>query len=384
MEAIGTLAGGIAHDFNNLLMGIQANLSLMRMETSSGPSYQEKIRRIEEQVNNGASLTRQLLGYARKGKYALKVLDLNVLIREALIVVNRTNKGVAVHQRLLERPAFVSADQGQIELVLLNLFINAVDAMPDGGDLRVSTSLTKNSEGLAPDAKPSCKSEFIKITVSDTGIGMDHATRQRIFEPFFTTKAMGRGTGLGLASVYGVVKNHGGSIAVHSEPGKGSTFSILLPAARQVCQLPVLPESNTTSICTGGTVLLVDDEPLILQYCQEMLKGLGYEVLAARDAETALRIYQTQSRNIDIAVLDMVMPKMGGLQLLEKLQAINPDIRAVISTGHAVDSRITGIIAGSRYQYLKKPYNSDALADAITHLMKIQPEMNVRAGVGAN
>ena len=377
MEAIGTLAGGIAHDFNNLLMGVQANLSLMRLDGGNSSSFQEKIRRIEDQIQNGASLTRQLLGYARKGKYALTIFDLNELVQETLNVVKRTNKGVLIHTHLSEQPAYLRADQGQMELMLLNLFINAVDAMPDGGELSVTTCLVDGD--YAPDAH---QGGFIELKVSDTGIGMDHVTQKRIFEPFFTTKEMGRGTGLGLASVYGVIKNHGGSIEVHSSPGSGSTFSVVLPAARKTVQTCPAPEKMVTLPTGNGKILLVDDEPLILKYCHEMISSLGYSVVTAQNAEEAVRIYRDQGCDIDVAILDLVMPKMGGLQLLEELKAINPQIRAVIATGFALDRRISEAIAGGCFSCLKKPYTRDELASTISQVIN-QPSEPV-ARIQAN
>ncbi|MEJ2040336.1 MAG: histidine kinase N-terminal 7TM domain-containing protein, partial [Desulfosarcinaceae bacterium] len=228
MEAVGTLAGGIAHDFNNLLMGMQANISLMRLEKGTPPASLEKLTRIENQIQNGASLTRQLLGYARKGKYMVAAINLRRLIDDTLDVVQRTNKNIVIYRRLIEAPTFIDADRGQMELVLLNLFVNAVDAMPDGGDLVVTTHIAE-AEDLAnhwPDIKPK---RYVELKVSDTGIGMDQITMNRIFEPFFTTKEMGQGTGLGLASVYGVVENHDGFIRVSSKLDYGSTFTLVFP-----------------------------------------------------------------------------------------------------------------------------------------------------------
>jgi PAS domain S-box-containing protein len=382
MEAIGTLAGGVAHDFNNLLMGMQANLSLMRLESVQAAALQEKIRRIEEQIQNGASLTRQLLGYARKGKYALTVFDVNVLIRETLTVVSRTNKGVVIDQHLPDLPAYIKADQGQIELVLLNLFINAVDAMPDGGELSVSSALVKSAGGTDAGTNQ-VQGPFVQLAIRDTGIGMDPNTQSRIFEPFFTTKEMGRGTGLGLASVYGVVKNHGGSIQVESAPGEGSTFTLLLPIARNERPTQSITQVNAVLPAGGGTILIVDDEPLILQYCQEMIKSLGFSVFAVMTAEEAIQIYRGHNQDIDIAILDMVMPKMNGLQLFGNLQTINPDIKTIITTGYALDSRISEIILKNSHQYLKKPYTRDQLAQSIANLMDQEhdPDPAVKAGV---
>ena len=381
MEAIGTLAGGIAHDFNNLLMGMQANLSLMRLETPRTDAKQEKIHRIEQQIQNGASLTRQLLGYARKGKYALTVFDVNVLIRETLTVVSRTNKGVVIAQKLSDRPAYIKADQGQIELVLLNLFINAVDAMPDGGELSVAS--TKIDAVKGPDGRAiHDNTPFVKLAIRDTGVGMDRKTQARIFEPFFTTKEMGRGTGLGLASVYGVIKNHGGSIKVESAPRQGTTFTLMLPAARADRPARDIPEKNAVMPAGGGTILIVDDEPLILQYCQEMIKSLGFSVLAAVSAKEAIQIYRKYNHVIDIAILDMVMPKMNGLQLFGVLQTINPEIKTIITTGYALDSRISEIIIKNSHQYLKKPYTLAQLANSIANLMDKSSASNTKVNAG--
>ncbi len=373
MEAIGTLAGGIAHDFNNLLMGMQANLSLIRIETTNTPALREKFRRIEDQIQNGASLTRQLLGYARKGKYALTVFDLNVLIQETLTVVNRTNKGVVIHQQLSDRPAFLRADQGQIELVLLNLFINAVDAMPDGGELTVTSDVVTAAHEL--DEAITLKNDaFVQLAIRDTGIGMDQATLNRIFEPFFTTKEMGRGTGLGLASVYGVVKNHGGFIQVKSAPGKGSTFTLILPATQSPATNCTPIKKRTELPAGGGTVLLVDDEPLILKYCHEMIKSMGFSVISTQEAEEAIRIYKDHYQLIDVVILDMIMSSMSGFQLLETLRVINPDIRVIITTGYTMDSRISKLISCDRHLSLQKPFTSNQLADTLANLMRHKSE----------
>ena len=229
MEAIGTLAGGIAHDFNNLLMGIQANISLVRLETGNGQPLAPRLDCIERQIQTGASLTRQLLGYARKGKYRPRPLCLNPLVRDALTAFGRTRKGLTIHFDLQEPLPWIQADRGQMELVLLNLLINASDAMPDGGTVTVKTesftihSIETQHLGLFP-------GDYVHLQIADTGIGMDEKTQERIFEPFFTTKEMGRGTGLGMASVYGVVKNHKGAITVHSTPGEGATFDLFFQA----------------------------------------------------------------------------------------------------------------------------------------------------------
>ena len=232
MESIGTLAGGIAHDFNNLLMGIQGYASLMLMELDAGHPHYEKLRAIEKQVQSGADLTRQLLGFARGGRYEVKPTDLNDLIARAAAMFGRTKKEIRMHEKYCEGIWAVDADRGQMDQVLLNLFVNAWQAMPGGGDLFLETdNVHLDAAYVAPyEIKPG---PYVKVSVTDTGVGMDEKTRQRIFDPFFTTREMGRGTGLGLASAYGIIKGHGGFINVYSEKGHGTTFNIYLPASNR-------------------------------------------------------------------------------------------------------------------------------------------------------
>ncbi|MBW1741258.1 MAG: PAS domain S-box protein, partial [Deltaproteobacteria bacterium] len=257
IEAIGTLASGIAHDFNNLLMGIQGNLSLMLMDIDSAHPYYERLKNIEKQVQTGARLTSHLLGYARKGRYEVKPIDLNQLAEETSDAFGRTRKEITIHRELPEDLYAIEADPGQIEQVLLNLFINASDAMPGGGDLilRARNVTHKDMKSKLYDPKPG---NYVLLTVTDTGTGMDKETIERIFDPFFTTKEMGRGTGLGLASVYGIIKGHGGYIDVESNKGQGTTFSIYLPASEKKIQKAI--KTAEPFIRGTGTVLLVDDE----------------------------------------------------------------------------------------------------------------------------
>jgi PAS domain S-box-containing protein len=367
MEAIGTLAGGIAHDFNNLLMGIQANLSLMQIDMPQSQSFDEKFRRIEDQIRSGAALTRQLLGYAREGKYAVTVFDLNELVKETLNVVRRTNKNIVVQPLLCEKEACIRADQGQIELVLLNLFINAVDAMPNGGELTVTTVLA-TPRGRGVTLKPPPNGHFVEVTIKDTGTGMDKKTLDRIFEPFFTTKEIGRGTGLGLASVYGIVQNHFGNINVQSEPDQGTTFTLILPSVAAP-ENQCTTEANVQPMNTENKkVLLVDDEPQILQYTCEMIASLGVSVISTQHSDEAIDLYQDQWKEIDIVVLDIVMPKMDGMELLKAMEKINPKIRAIVTTGYALESRISKLLASGQHQFLKKPYTRDDMAKAIAEL----------------
>ena len=376
MQAVGTLAGGVAHDFNNLLMGIQANLSLMRQGKSPDDAFKDKIRRIEDQVQSGASLTRHLLGYARKGQYRVSIVDMKHLIEETLNVVQRANKNITIQQLFPDSGVFVKADQGQMEMVLLNLFLNAVDAMPEGGRLTVSCRQTQNADGQTNSLGDRNDHRYIEVMVADTGIGMDPATQERIFEPFFTTKEVGRGTGLGLASVYGVVHNHGGSIQVESALGQGTTFTLLFPAAGAPPDAkPVAPADEAIS-SVGGTILLVEDEPLIRKYCQEMVRALDFEVFTAEAGQEAIRIYEERNPVIDLVILDMIMPGMDGGAVFERLKEINPHVKVIITSGYSVDRRMNQILDGGRNGYLKKPYTMDELAREIARIMAGKPYQN--------
>jgi len=372
MEAIGTLAGGIAHDFNNLLMGMQANISLLKLDLSDDLAATDKLVRIENQIQTGASLTRQLLGYARKGKYVIANIDIHYLIEETLNVVQRTNKNMVVDRRLDAEPSFMEADQGQMELVLLNLFVNAMDAMPGGGRLAVSTRSLVQAEAAVvwDNVSPG---RYIEIQVSDNGVGMEKAILDRIFEPFFTTKEIGQGTGLGLASVYGVVKNHYGDIRVESEPGKGTDVYLLFPAASDD---PVKARKEKTAAvhCPEGLhVLLVDDEVPILAYVSEMVQSLGYTVLTARSGREAIRLYMENHPGIDFVMLDMVMPEMDGEAVFKELREINPDVRVIVISGYGRSRQSSIISGGGPHQMLSKPFTRSELTQAIIRLINGQP-----------
>lgn len=369
MEAVGTLAGGIAHDFNNLLMGMQANLSLMRIEHDTDKDQMDKVNRIEAQIQSGANLTRQLLGYARKGKYVVTSVNLNRLIEETLTVVQRTNKAITIESRLCADPMIIKADRGQIEMVLLNLFVNAMDAMPDGGRLIVSTRHVADMNYRKEAGK---KDRYCELLVTDTGTGMDSATQKRIFEPFFTTKAVGRGTGLGLASVYGVVQNHGGHIRVDSKMGEGTTFTLHLPTVREAAAKKETPKQCSMAEENSGKILLVEDEPQIREYSFEMIQSLGYEVLMAENGEEAVEIFEKHQADIDMVVLDIVMPGMNGLMVYKALSRINPQIRVLVSSGYAKDKRIDDILSCGRHAYLKKPYSREELSRKMGEILSLE------------
>ncbi len=366
LEAVGTLAGGIAHDFNNLLMGIQGSVSLMLADIDSTHPYYERLKKIEKQIQSGARLTSHLLGYARKGKYEVKPVDLNQMLKEASETFGRTRKEVTIHRELAEGLLAIEADPGQIEQVLLNLFVNASDAMPGGGDLILKTmNVThKDMKGKLYDPRPG---KYVLLTVTDTGTGMDTETMERIFDPFFTTKEMGRGTGLGLASAYGIIKAHGGYIDIDSKKGQGATFSIYLPASERKVQEAV--KTAEPFIKGTGTVLLVDDEEVILEVGKELLEGMGYRVLIAKDGKEAIEVYDKDRDEIDIVVLDLVMPNMGGGQAYDRMKEINPDIKVLLSSGFSIDGEASEILERGCNGFIQKPFTLKELSHEIREIL---------------
>jgi len=375
MEAIGTLAGGIAHDFNNLLMGIQGYVSLMLDDLDLSHPHYEKLKRIEDQVKSGAELTSQLLGFARGGKYHVKTSDVNDIVKRSLGMFGRTKKEIAIREKYAANLWPVEVDQNQIEQVLLNLYVNAWQAMSDGGNIYIETGKTVLDEeyvkpyGVAP-------GRYVKISVSDTGIGMDKATQARIFEPFFTTKEVERGTGLGLASAYGIIQNHAGIIDVSSEKGLGTTFDIYLPASEGVVANKGSRAGSKVIERGRETILLVDDEQIILDVAKEMLAGLGYNILSASRGEEALDLYKANRERIDIVILDMVMPGMGGEKVYDRLKEIDPSIKVILSSGYTVNGNIKRILEHGCNDFIQKPFTLHELSQKIRGILD-KPGNNV-------
>ncbi len=366
MEAVGTLAGGMAHDFNNLLTGIAGYTSLMLLHRdATDPSY-ERLKSIEQLVESGANLTRQLLGFARGGKYEVRPTDLNELLRSSSEMFGRTRREITIHRKYQKDLYTVDVDRGQIEQVLLNLYVNAWQAMPEGGALFLET-LNATIDAVYASRHSVTAGNYVKISVTDTGVGMDQAIQKRIFEPFFTTKEMGRGTGLGLASVYGIVKNHGGIINVYSEVGKGTTFTIYLPVSRKQVVAEEAPRGDIVQ--STETVLLVDDEETILNVGKEMLEALGHRVFTASGGEEALAVYREKKDVIDVVVLDMVMPSMGGGETYDRLRVINPSIRVILSSGYSMNDQTSKIIERGANDFIQKPFNIRDLSQKIRDVL---------------
>ncbi len=371
IEAIGTLAGGIAHDFNNLLMAIQGNVSLLRIKFGDILALDERLGTIEQFIQNGSDLTRQLLGFARGGKYEVRPVSLNELVRKSADMFGRTKKEIKIHQDLQEDLWPVEADPGQIQQVALNLYVNAWQAMPTGGELHLKTgNLTLEGDIVRSFALDPGK--YVHLSVSDTGVGMNQETLERIFDPFFTTKEMGHGTGLGLASAYGIVKNHGGMIEARSNPGRGTTFDVYLPASVRIRKNETEGVADTEAAgLLGGkeTILLVDDEALILEITRDLLEHMGYRVLAARSGVDAIEQYERHGDRIDLVILDLIMPGMSGSQAFDGLKALDPNVKVLLSSGYSIDGQASAILLRGGEGFIQKPFDDVGLSRKIREIL---------------
>jgi len=368
MEAIGTLAGGMAHNFNNLLMSIQGNVSLMLLDAPPEHPHYERLTTIEKSVQSGSKLTSQLLGYARGGSYEVTPISINHIIHEISSTFAMTRKDITLHHDLANALAGVKADRGQIEQVVLNIYVNAAEAMPTGGYLYITTEniahtqITKKPYTIKPGT-------YILLTIKDTGIGMDKHTQEKVFDPFFTTKGLAKGTGLGLASVYGIIKAHGGYIDVASQKGEGTTFSIYLPASEEIIREEPRP---TKSIETGNeTILLVDDEEIILDVGEALLTSLGYRVLTAQGGDEAITILRSSlpSSPPDLVILDLIMPGMGGGETYDRMKEIHPPVKVLLSSGYSIDGQAKEILKRGCNGFLQKPFTLGEVSKAIREVV---------------
>lgn len=368
MEAVGILAGGIAHNFNNVLTGIQARTQLMMMDKDSSHPEFEYLREIDKYVETAAELTRDLLGFARGGKYEVKPSNLNSLIKQETQMFGRTKKELRINEKYDKDLWIAEVDQSQMQQVLMNLYINAWQAMPGGGELYIQTkNVTIGRDYVKPfEIIPG---RYVKISVTDTGVGMDDATKEKIFEPFFTTQ--GKGTGLGLSSVYGIVKNHGGFINVYSEKGEGTTFNIYLPASEaEVSDQNSAPSEEPVHVqCGEGTVLLVDDEKMVMDSGERLLKNLGYRVLVAGSGKEAIDIYEKNKDDIDMVILDLIMPMMSGGETYDRLKQMNPDIKVLLSSGYSMNNLAKDMLNRGCNGFIQKPFNSVTLSQKVKEVL---------------
>jgi len=363
MEAIGPLAGGLAHDFNNLLMAIQGNISLLSLNPQASSLDPKRIENIEQCIRSGSELTRQLLGFARGGKYEVAPTDLNKLVLKTSDMFGHAKKEISVHTELQDDLWSVEVDKGQIEQVLLNLYVNAWHAMPGGGQLLLKSENLHLDEAFvrAYEAEPG---RYVRISVTDTGVGMDEKTLQRVFEPFFTTRDKSQGSGLGLTSAYSIVRNHGGFISVYSEVGIGSTFNIYLPASDKTVE--ECEETTPGKIVTGTEcVLLIDDEDMILEVGCEILEKLGYSVLKAGSGNEALQLFHEHKNDIDLVILDMIMPEIGGSEVFDRIRAEAPGVKVILSSGYSMNHDADDIMKRGCNGFIQKPFDIQTLSEKI-------------------
>jgi PAS domain S-box-containing protein len=362
MEAVGRLSGGIAHDFNNLLGVIIGYSESIEYRLPPNDPLRKNAEEIRKAGERAASLTHQLLAFSRQQVLQAQILDLNALVTDMGKMLRRLiGMHIELSTTLAPDLGRVKAQQSQIEQVIVNLAVNARDAMPDGGKLLIETSNLGVDEKLANSFTFLQPGPYVLLTVTDTGIGMEPETRPHIFEPFFTTKAPGKGTGLGLATVYGVVKQSGGGVTVESERGKGSTFKIYLPRTYQSVAEPAPDETAANPTAAAGTILLVDDEEALLNLTAERLTGCGYHVLTAHDGLHALETAREFSGSIHLLLTDLMMPRMGGLALARSLTELRPGIRVAYMTGHAEREASYRETQRSRAETIQKPFSHQQL-----------------------
>ncbi len=373
MEAIGQLAGGVAHDFNNLLTIISgySNLLLDGMLDQADPAY-EAVVEIRKAAERTATLTRQLLAFSRRQVLAPQVFVLNSVIQDMDKMLRRLiGEDIQLTSSLAADLGAVKADPGQIEQVLLNLAVNARDAMPQGGRLTIETANVTLDETYASAHAEIQPGPFVMLAVTDSGCGMDAATQARIFEPFFTTKGPGKGTGLGLATVYGIVKQSGGSIYLYSEVGRGTSFKVYLPRVEEAPVANLRPAAPAATTQVGGkeTLMIVEDDDAVRALTRTVLRGQSYDVIEAVDADDALRWVEEHSDPIHLLVTDVVMPGMSGRDLAERLSALRPEIKVLYVSGYTDDSVVRHGLLEAEIAFLQKPFTPDSLARKVREVL---------------
>ena len=370
MEAIGRLAGGVAHDFNNLLMAISGNLELAMADLRPDDPLLETLREAGLAAESAAVRTRRLLTFARQESIEPKLLAANETVRGMRDMLGRLiGQDVLLRISLSEDAGAVRIDEGQLEQILVNLAVNARDAMPDGGELHIETTRVRLDDAAAHGFENASAGDYLRLRIRDTGHGMDADVQRRVFEPFYTTKEKGRGTGLGLATTYGSVRQAGGFLALKSAPGEGTVFDIYLPRVEGPAKKEAAPERELSRQATGETVLLVEDEPGVLRLARKALQRQGYQVLAASDGVAALALVRKSQQPIDLLMTDIVMPGMGGRELAERMLALRPDLRVLYTSGYTEDRAIQEEAARGQHSFLGKPYRLAQLANKVREVL---------------
>jgi two-component system cell cycle sensor histidine kinase/response regulator CckA len=372
MEAVGQLAGGIAHDFNNLLMAIMSNAELAALELSPASPVGSHIDEIKSASRRARALTQQLLAFSRKQMLQPRVLDMNAVVRESEQILRRLiGENIVMDVVLDPQPWQVRADQGQLAQVLMNLVVNARDALPHGGNVRIETAHRVVDAAEARTHRGLKEGEYMTMRVKDSGVGMDDDTKARIFEPFFTTKPPGQGTGLGLSTAYGIVKQSDGYIAVDSVPGDGTTFTVYLPRVLEPPDMPAPapPPLESPSSEAQGTVLLVEDELAVREATKRMLRKFGFSVVEAKNGQEALKLWEEADATIDVVLTDVVMPTMGGAALVKALRAQQPGVRVVFMSGYTQGALEPSSVDESCTRFLPKPFTTDQLVRTLRELV---------------
>jgi PAS domain S-box-containing protein len=373
MKAIGQLAGGIAHDFNNQLTGILGYADLIRVTVKNDPSIGEYTKNIIAGIKRAADLTSKLLAFSRKGKYANEPVDIHGVIDEVTDILSHTiDKRIVVSCRLEATQSVVSGDSTQLQSALLNIALNARDAMGAGGELTITTAtVSLDSEEIRSRSLEVEPGEYCTIAFIDTGIGMDTETLKRIFEPFYTTKQRGKGTGMGLSAVYGTVKNHSGDISVSSIPGEGAVFTIYLPVA-DTAEASALSDTQTLSADSlrPASILLVDDEDAICEVTSQALEKKGFTVMVAKNGAEAVAYYRDNWKKIDLVILDMVMPVMHGDKAFDEMKKINPDVVAILATGYSIEKDTNRALELGVKKCIQKPFRGASLIRTINEVLE--------------
>ncbi len=370
MESVGRLAGGVAHDFNNLLTIIMSSCSLMTSELREGDPLLDDVRHIDDAGNRAVSLTRQLLAFSRRQMLQTKVIDLNLILDDLDKMLRRLiGEDIDIETDLDPNIWKVEADPGQIEQIVLNLAVNARDAMPGVGKLTIETANIELDEEYARNHVGVMPGPYVMLAVSDTGSGMDKETTAQVFDPFFTTKEKDKGTGLGLSTVYGIVKQHGGNIWVYSEPGKGTTFKIYLPKSTSTKKAASSTPAPVTDSRGTETVLVVEDEAAVLKLAVRMLERKGYNVLAARDGLEGQGVANTHEGPIHLLLTDVVMPRMGGKALAQKLLTTRPELKVLYMSGYTDNAIVHHGVLDKDTHFVQKPFSGDSLAQKVREVI---------------
>jgi len=370
MEAIGTLAGGIAHDFNNILQAIFGYTQILLIgKEPSDPDY-EKLEAIEKSAQRASDLTKRLLIFSRKVESKLRPMDLNNEIEQVSKMLESTiPKMITIELHLVENLKIINADPVQIEQIMMNLGVNARDAMPDGGRLIFETENVILDEEYCKTHLGARPGQYVKLSISDTGHGMDKEILRHIFDPFYTTKETGKGTGLGLAMVYGIVKSHSGYIMCYSEPDEGATFKIYFPVIEKETERVESKKEKVPIEGGNETILLVDDEEAIRELAEDILTRFGYKVLMASDGETALEIYREKKEEINLVILDIIMPGMGGRKCLEELLKMNPKSRIIIASGYFINGPAKEVLKAGAKGFISKPYDMRGMLQTVRKIL---------------